>query len=99
MNKICQPRNPCNPSRLRRKLDIGDPKSPAAAPPNTKTEVIRPRTEAGHQKLRKRITPGKKPASATPRRKRMIYNWVGLVINAVAPEIRPQRIIIRSKFN
>ena len=40
--------------------------------------------------------PGKKPASATPSRKRSAYQLCGPVTNAVAAEMMPQLIMIRA---
>jgi hypothetical protein len=40
--------------------------------------------------------PGKKPASASPRRKRKVKKLTGPLINAKPPETRPQVTIIRA---
>ncbi|MCY1460547.1 hypothetical protein D9M71_781150 [compost metagenome] len=45
--------------------------------------------------MRYRITPGKKPASATPRKKRAAYSGCGVLTRLVAMVTRPHRIMIR----
>ena len=42
------------------------------------------------------MTPGKNPASAAPRTRRMVRNEVGPTTKAVAPATRPQLIMMRA---
>ena len=46
--------------------------------------------------LRKRIAPGKKPASATPRRKRSAVSWVKVCTKVNSTATMPQLIMIRA---
>jgi len=53
----------------------------------------------GIQYVRYRMTPGKKPASATPKRNRTTYSEVSFQTKHVAAKIRPQVTMIRAIQN
>jgi hypothetical protein len=55
--------------------------------------VARARSREGNQCVRYTIIPGKKPASATPSKKRRVKNCTGDPMNAMAPATMPQAII------
>ncbi|MNT68145.1 hypothetical protein D3C72_2063490 [compost metagenome] len=57
--------------------------------------MIRARNAGGNQYVRYRITPGKKPASATPRKNRATISWLALVTKAVATVTMPHSTMIR----
>ena len=52
--------------------ETGPPTTPASAIAVMKSEIALPRSRAGNQYVRYKIMPGKKPASATPSRKRSV---------------------------
>ncbi|MNC33403.1 hypothetical protein D3C75_817930 [compost metagenome] len=41
------------------------------------------------------MTPGKKPASNTPSRKRSTYSWLAVVTNMVIAEVMPHSTMMR----
>ncbi|MNE92147.1 hypothetical protein D3C80_1898430 [compost metagenome] len=59
------------------------------------TAVMRARSAGGNQYVRYRMTPGKKPASATPSRNRATINWFAVVTKAVATVTMPHSTMMR----
>jgi hypothetical protein len=57
---------------------------------------ILPRYSDGSQYVKYRMAPGKKPASAAPKMKRMAYNELGPITKAISPETMPQVIMMRA---
>ena len=70
--------------------EIGDAVETATAEKAKKIPIALPRWREGNQRVMKKITPGKYPASATPSRKRTAAKLVTSVISAVEAEARPQ---------
>ena len=70
-NNHCQLRNGATPSMpLMMRPAIGPPTTPAMPKDVMNQPLMRPRRPAGIQYVRYSMTPGKKPASNTPSRKR-----------------------------
>ena len=70
-NSHFHPAIPCTPLNAERiQPDSGPPITPAIGMPVMKSDVTLARRAAGYQYVRYRMMPGKKPASATPSRKR-----------------------------
>ena len=73
-NSHCQPWRLLCPSSFSSALAMGAPMTPAIEVAVIKIATALARSCEGNQKVRYRIIPGKKPASATPSRKRMSSN-------------------------
>src|ERR1700720_2761367 len=73
---------PRTPSSSRRDVEMGAPSPIETGIAAMKPATMRARCEGGNQYVKYRIMPGKKPASASPRRKRRVKKLTGPLMNA-----------------
>ena len=91
-----QPESPKRPSptEMIRALTV-DPTAVEIGTATMNQPTARARYSAGNQKVRYRMMPGKKPASATPSRKRRTISTVAFGANAMIEATMPQDTRIR----